>query len=137
MKYYKTLNITKNHNGSLKYDHNTNKAYSYDWYELAHVHEDYAVLNTYNYSTTTIQHYHKIRSFIKDELGIHNVIEVEAPKGLQSLDGVEQHYQLMIRELECLIAKKGTRKAKNIERAELIRQHKITLNVAAKLLKGE
>lgn len=136
MKYFKRANITKNYNGSLKFDHNNNKAYSYDWYEIARIESaEYAILNTYRYSSTTCKHVHQMRSFIINELGISNIVEIEAPKGLQSIDSLIEHYNRLIKDLESQIAKKGTRKTKNIERQAEIRRLGLDLDVAKKLLK--
>lgn len=138
MKYFKRSNITKNYNGSLKFDHNNNKAYSYDWYELARVESrEYAILNTYKYSNTTAKHVSKMRSFIINTLQINNILEFEAPGGLQDLISLETHYLDKIKALEAQIAKKGTRKAKNEERCSMIIQLKRDLDVARKMLGGE
>jgi len=137
MKYFKTLGVTKNYNGSLLYNHETKKAYSYEWYEIARVmSEEFAIVNTYTYSNTTAKHVGQISGFIRNELGISNIVKLQAPRGLQSLDSILDHYETLIKNLEAKIAKPRTHKAKNLERKNQIRQHQLAMDVAKNLLGG-
>lgn len=130
MKYYSKSNMYKA-GANLSLNAETLEGRSYDWYVISKQFGSMVVVNTYNYSSTTVKHYWKIRKQLQG-LG-HNVITLEAPQGLQKLDDAKDHYDTLIKDLEALIAKKGTRKSTNAMRLELIDSYKDKLALIAKL----
>lgn len=87
MKYFKRAGIYKASN--LDFNPETGLGHSYAWYEISKVIKGRQVLNTFNYSATTIKHHNKLWRLLK-ELGIE-FITIEAPGGLQSLDSAQKH----------------------------------------------
>ncbi len=92
MKYVKTKNMFKASNLTL--DMNTLESRSYNWYILSKVFNNTLVLNTYNYSPTTLRHVSKVRSvlFSRDI----KYFEIDAPRGLQDLSSALLNNQLEI-----------------------------------------
>lgn len=116
MKYFKTLRKYKASN--LEYDTDSGLAYSYGWYLLGQRKQGYYLLNTYNYSPTTVGHYKKLRKVL-DAL-LLPVVELEAPNGLQDLDTAILYYINKITELEQQIARPLSKAGKNNKRLEQI-----------------
>ena len=125
MKYFKRANVTKNSTGSLYWDHNIDKAYSYSWYVIYNGDVNgFKVINTYNYSSTTVKHI----SSMWDQVGYSSgVIPIEAPNGLQDLQGAIDLLESRNKELAHLMAKPRTHKAKNEERADNIRLNNLKI----------
>ncbi len=88
--------------------------YSYNWYEICKVINGQMVLNSYNYSPTTIKHYHKVRTLL-NQLGIE-VTEVRCPRGLQDIQSGINLIKSEITKLQELINKPRTHKATNERR---------------------
>lgn len=106
----------KNSTGTFKIDLETMTSTSYDWYVLGKQYSSGYVVNNYSYSATTIKHVAKLKRYLSDN-GI-NYVRIEAPEGLQNLELAKKHYQDKYSNLLNDMNKKGTRKAKNIERRE-------------------
>jgi len=100
MKYYPKLKQYKASN--LVFDCEKEIAYSYEWYQLAKRINGIMVVNCYNYSPTTIRHMYKIYRLF-DELNIE-YITIEAPKGLQNIERMKEHYSKLINEIESKLA---------------------------------
>lgn len=92
MKYFKRAGIYKASN--LDFNPETGLGHSYDWYEITKVIKGQLVLNTFNYSATTIKHHNKLWKLLK-QLGLE-FITVEAPRGLQSLDSAQSEAASLI-----------------------------------------
>lgn len=116
MKYYKKLKQYKASN--LKYDENSKIAYSYDWYQVAKFINNKMILNTFNYSATTLRHVYKIRKLF-DDLGIE-YLTLEAPQGLQNLESSLEYYKDCIGNLRTKINNPRSRKSTNVERSQEI-----------------
>lgn len=98
-------------------------ATSYEWYTLAkQLNNGTMLLNIYNYSSTTVRHYYKMRKQLTS-LGL-DIVEIEAPKGLQDLTSAVNLYKRYIADLESAITKKGSRSSTNAVRSELIKTYK-------------
>ena len=106
----------KNSTGTFKINIETMTSTSYDWYVLGKQYTSGYVVNNYNYSATTIKHIVKLKEYLSDN--DINYVAIEAPKGLQNLELAKKHYQDKYSNLLNDMNKKGTRKAKNIERRE-------------------
>ncbi len=94
MKYYKTLKCYKASN--FYFSPETMHATSYSWYDLVKKINGMNVLNTYVYSSSTSKHINKVRR-LASELGIKFDLELNAPRGLQSLDRSLEYYSSEIR----------------------------------------
>lgn len=116
MKYYKTQGKYKASN--LDFNPVTGLGHSYEWYQLTRKFGNVLVLNNYSYSSTTQRHVYKVRNLM-NQLGFR-FETIEAPKGLQRLDLSIEYYTKKIESIRQVMARKGTRKAKNIERQALI-----------------
>jgi hypothetical protein len=141
MKYFKRANVYKNSTDTNHFNPETFQAYSYDWWCYVKSFGGLKVFNTYRYSNTTAKHQANTRHLLVAELGenVDNYIRVECPKGLQSIEGLNsgiELYKSRIRELKELINKKGTHKAKNEERKELISEYKLKIKTIEQLIKG-
>ncbi len=134
MKYYKTLNQYKASN--LIIDMNSMAAYSYAWWKFVAKIDGKIVFNDYGYSPSTRLHQAKIRELL-GQLGIGIDLFIAAPEGLQSLDSAVPYYEYEIQKLKDVIAKKGTRKAKNEERMGEIRYYERKIQEVKDLLKKD
>lgn len=120
MKHFKRENIYKASN--VKFNCETQEAYSYDWWCFFKIINGKKVFNRYNYSPSTIKHQYKVRRLL-EELGIKIDLEIECPKGLQSdlmMQSVVGHYNDEIKKLENEIAKPRSQAKKNEERKKQI-----------------
>lgn len=126
MEHLKKANIYKNSPGTCTFNPDTKKAYSYSWWLFVSPINGKLVFNNYNYSPTTCKHQWKLRSLLST-LGLTIDLTIEAPKGLQDLESAIKHYETKIAILQAAIAKKGSRKSTNAERASLINEHQITI----------
>lgn len=132
MKFYKRLNKYKASNFEL--DMNTLKAYSYPSknfrgtgpYILGMMIGDIYIVNNYNFSQSTIQHYYKLIKLL-NILGIEYQT-IEAPNGLQGLSSAIDYYKMKIDNLMTLINKPRTRASTNIERHNQILKYKSKIN---------
>ena len=135
MKYLKTKKMYKNSSGSNEFYPESMTAYSYGWWQYLKSFDGVIVFNDYHYSPTTCGHKGKLRSLLI-ELGydINKFVYIEAPKGLQDLPSAVRHYDSKIKNLEALIAKKGTRKSTNERRAAEIADYKAKIAFIQKLI---
>lgn len=93
--------------GNSGFDPATGRAHSYHWYDLGRVINGVYVVNSFGYSMQTWGHYHSLCATLK-MLGI-KYLEIEAPRGLQSLESGRDLYLSRIAEYR--IAKKyGSKK---------------------------
>jgi len=123
MKYYKRLNVYKASNVSFNPEEIA--AYSYDWWQFVKVVDGKVFFNNYSYSQSTNGHQSKVRHLL-GELNIEIDCVIDCPSGFQ--DGGWQRssinlYKQRIEELERLIKKPKTRKAKNEERKQEIKHY--------------
>lgn len=133
MKFYSRLNKYKASNVEL--DLNNFEARSYDWWVFVKRINGKVVFNNYAYSNTTRRHQWKVRLLIKRDLGLNIDIEIEAPKGLQSIESAIGHYENLIANLQSKIEAKGSKKQKNIERAAEIEQYRNKIEAVKNLMK--
>lgn len=75
--------------GNVGLDLETMEGHSYNWYSLVKRIKGKVILNTYNYSPTTIKHIWKMRDALK-QLNV-KYVELEAPRGLQDLSESKTH----------------------------------------------
>lgn len=130
MKYYKTLGLFKCSN--LTYNPKTGQGYSFDWYRIVDKIDGQYILNTYNYSNSTIKHVSKIREILS-ECGVREYFEIEAPQGLQNLEQSVHYYDYLIKKLNKELENKRIRKPEN--RINLIKFYKQKI-VMIKILLG-
>lgn len=105
---------------------NSITAYSYNWWVFVKVINGLLVFNNYNYSATTNAHQRKTRRLL-DTLGYSIDLTIEAPKGLQDIRSSVTHYERLIFKLQSEIANPRSKRAKNVERANLICKYRATI----------
>lgn len=91
--------------GHLNFNPETFEGYSYNWYKICAKINDIFVLNTYGYSSTTIQHVHHLMSLFQT-LKVPYVT-LEAPRGLQDLCKARTHlaWSIAIQQVKAKYAK--------------------------------
>lgn len=144
MKYMKRKKIYQNYNNTNTFDPETFEAVSYGWWTYVKDFDGVKVFNTFRYSPTTGKHQRHLRGLLQDlemKMGFRSeaIWQVECPKGLQSIEGLDsgiELYSQRIRDLIKLINKKGTRKSKNEERIALINQYKTKIEMIQRLKKS-
>lgn len=119
LKFYKRLGIFKASNVSL--NPANLDAYSYGWWKFVKVIGDKVVFNNYRYSSSTSQHQHKVSNLLR-ELGVKIDLRISAPRGLDNLASAIDYYSNKINSIDLELAKPRSRKAKNIERLEAIKE---------------
>lgn len=137
MKYSTRAQIYKASN--VNFNPNNFQAHSYDWWRFVDMIDGKIVFNSYNYSPTTIKHQYKVRRLLS-ELGIKIDLEIDAPTGLQDgeiVANVRAHYKRRCDELNALINKPRTHKAKNQERLELMQALIVESEAFCKLFNAE
>ncbi len=87
--YCKRDNLFSNSKGTCVFNPETKKSYSYSWYELSKEIKGIVLLNTYNYSRSTIGHIGDVATILRD-LGI-KYKTVESPGGLRDLENAVYH----------------------------------------------
>ena len=122
MKYFKRANIYKNYSGDAIYHPETKEGFSYHWWQVCGVFKGKKVFNTYYYSNTTVKHQSAIRALFGSV-----DLEVKAPKGLKDKAAIIRFYINENKQLRRLINRPRTHKAKNQERAEMIKRNQGTL----------
>lgn len=129
MKYYKRLQVYKASN--LEFNPKTLEATSYGWWTFTKVINNQLVFNDFAYSNTTRRHQRKTKQLLAD-LGYKIDLSIEVPQGLQQFNWSEDAISLLnsrIEELKAAINKKGSKKAKNVERYAEI--HKMNQKIKA------
>lgn len=134
LNFYPRLGIFKNYNGNCTVNPATLESRSYGWWLVSKRFGSKLVFNSYRYSVTTAKHQSVIRRKLI-ELGNNPDLVIEAPGGLQDLASAVNHYNSAITILKAAIAKKGSRKAKNAERAAMIKTCVDTIKAIKKLQK--
>lgn len=129
MKFLKTKNISKSSN--LEFNHTTKIGYSYKWYQIVKEIKGLMVINNYNYSPTTIKHYHKIDKLIS--MKYKNIVYLESPQGLQDLNSSVELYTSRIAKLEEELKNPRNRPMKNLQRQQLIELYKGKLDLIKSL----
>lgn len=104
---------------NLAYCPETGRGHSYRWYRIVDRIGDKIVLNTYNYSRTTVGHLSDIRALLRS-LDLKIDVEIEAPHGLSNHASIQRHYASMIDAHKAKMAAKGSRSSKNQERQKII-----------------
>lgn len=131
MKYFKRANIYKNSTGNNILEVDTMKAFSYNWWcYLMPTGTGKYIFNNYRYSPTTGKHQFDMRSLLRKEFGIcsENIVFVDFRESLSNMttkEALTKQCEVLrdeVNELERLIAKKGTKRKKNAERAERINE---------------
>lgn len=117
---FKWVNCRKQFEKSnLTYCPETGRGYSYGWYRIVDKIGGKVVLNTHNYSRTTVGHIGDIKALLRS-LDLKIDVEIEAPHGLSNHASIQRHYTSMIDAHEEKISAKGSHKAKNQERQKII-----------------
>jgi hypothetical protein len=127
MKFIKTKNTYKASNVEL--DLNSMTAVSYGWWTFLKVIDGKLVFNSYAYSPSTQRQQSKVLRVLSD-LGIKLDFIVESKKSLTDsslFDDAKELIQHDIDDLNDAINKKGSQKAKNVERAKKIENLKLRL----------
>jgi uncharacterized small protein (DUF1192 family) len=133
MNYYPRLNLYKAAN--VTFDPSKVEAHSYRWWKFVAVIDGLVVFNSYRYSPTTARHQSKVANVMRN-LGIRVDLDIECPRGLDNLESAIGLYQRRIEKLRADMAKKGTRKAKNVERAADIKANENRIVVVQALIDG-
>jgi len=127
MKYFKRLDVYKNHNGSNKVSLTNKAAYSYNWWKyFAEIElssgKKLTVFNDTYYSSTTTRHQWQAKSLLRENnveidlaLG-HTRISLRHPR--EAIKREIKYYTDSIFENLSVIDNKGTTKKKNNERVE-------------------
>lgn len=110
------------------------QAYSYSWWKFVDKRGPLVVFNDFGYSNTTRRHQYKVRRLL-NQLGIQIHATIEAPNGLQSLDSAIHLYERRIETLKAEIAKPRSRKAKNVERMQAIKEMQAKIKQVKALMK--
>jgi hypothetical protein len=131
LSYYPRLRVWKASNVVLSPENL--EATSYDWWFFLKRIGPYTVFNTYGYSPSTRKHQSKVRSWLWNQSILF--IEIECPRGLQSLDSAINHYQRKIQKLQEEIAKPRTRPMKNHARLLEIAELQTKLQLVQKLIR--
>lgn len=120
MKYFKRLKIYKNHNGNNTYNPETKEALSYKYWYFVKKINNFTVFNCYSYSNTTSKHQSHVRSLMSQ---LRHKIDyyIECPEGLQHLDSGIEYYKYKIQGTIDAIKRPKSQKAKNLIRAEYIK----------------
>lgn len=122
MKYSNRLEVYKNSTGTNTFNPIMLQAKSYNWWIYVAKINGKLVFNNYYYSSTTCQHQYKMRKLMR-ELNLREDLIIQAPQGLQDLDGSIKYYESLIAQLETEIAKPRSQKAKNIQRSEMVQYY--------------
>ena len=72
--------------------------FSYHWYKILDQIDSHVIVNSYNYSHSTIKHFRDVTFFLRSR-GIDFVC-IEAPNGLQNLEASIRHYRTSIRSIK-------------------------------------
>ena len=132
MRFLKTKNQSKASN--FMFDHNTDEAFSYGWWQFSGVFNNVRIFNDTFYSVSSNRHQTKAKSFFNNadlvlKYTTNNLTDIRA-----ALIDEVNNAQNAVKELEILIAKPRTRKAKNILRQAEIVQIKQHIDQVAKVL---
>lgn len=117
---------TPHKNNVILIENNNTKAWSYThWQYITTLDNGAVIFNNWNYSVTTRKHQAQARQLLKDH-GINIAYDLQYTDC--SLDNLEQALteeiegiKTEINELRYLMNKKGTRKAKNLERQQQVK----------------
>lgn len=120
MKYYKRLKVYKSSN--CFFDPNAIYATSYNWWSFVEIVAGKTVFNDYRYSITTTGHQRKVMRLMK-ELKMKIDVMIECPKGLDDLNSAITWYEHKIKDLQTLIDRPKSQKAKNKQRIQMINHY--------------
>jgi hypothetical protein len=104
---------------NLTLDPETYEGRSYRWYLISAKIGGKVFVNKYSYSPTTVKHSGDIFRMLRG-LGVEEIYQVSAPRGLRNRFITVSFYNNEISALESKIASKGSRAAKNAERRKEI-----------------
>lgn len=121
MKYYKRLKVYKNSTGSCVFDPHNMIATSYGWWAFLKQIGPFTVFNNYKYSPTTSRHQRQVKLML-DKHGIEVDLWVSTYNHLNLTYAVIGEIKRDIKSIRRTILKKGTKKKKNRERRQDIRQ---------------
>ena len=123
MRYIKTQKTYKASNVFVTIDHEKRhyEAYSYNWWQFVAVYNDKVIFNDHRYSPSTAAHQNKVRKVLEGE-GVHidHFVDSRASLTCDWKCCAVAQLIVQINMLRDKIKKKGTRKAKNVEREEMI-----------------
>lgn len=114
----------------------TMEATSFAWWYFVKRIGGKVVFNDYSYSSYTTRHQRKVQSAMKS-LGIKVDVVIQARRGLQDLPQALRDYEERVKTLLALVAKPGTRAAKNAERVEEVKRLQVKMQHVKKLIKAE
>ena len=127
MKYYSRLNQYKASN--VKFDCETQTAWSYDWWKFYGIINGKKVFNNYSYSNSTSKHQSKVWSHLNYA---QDIISIQCPSGLQNNEWKKSstdHYTDLINELKRAIAKPRSQKKTNSNRYLEIKELEQKINL--------
>lgn len=127
MKFIKTKNTYKASNVELNL--NTMTAVSYNWWTFLKIIDGKLVFNSYAYSPSTQRQQSKVLRVLAEK-GIKIDFVIESKKSLTDsslFNDAKELIQNDIDDLNDAINKKGSQKAKNVERAKSIENLKLKL----------
>lgn len=103
---------------NFEFNTETMHATSYRWYDLVKEINGKVILNSYNYSSTTIKHIAKARAILRQLDVVYH--EFSAPRGLQDLNAAIEHYENRIEQFQAAIDKpRSQAKANAVRQANI------------------
>lgn len=125
MKYFSRLGLHKNSTGTNKIDIENVKAWSYDWWVYLTKVNGLVIFNNTTYSPSTNKHQSDCRRLLDYKY------DIELRYTTKSLDNIKEAINdevfnrlKVVKGLQLLINKKGTRKTTNVKRQLLINDHR-------------
>ncbi len=133
LKFNKRAKIYSNSTGSNTFNPNTFEAHSYKWWLYVKKIGNKIIFNNYFYSSSTSKQQSEMRNLLS-ELGHSEIEYIEAPDGLDNLNGSIELYKNRIDELKKLISSPRTRKTTNEGRQHLINNYKNRIELVQSLI---
>jgi hypothetical protein len=119
MKYIKTQKTYKAANVFVTIDHEAKHyvAYSYNWWQFVMVYNGKVLFNGHAYSPSTRQHQSKVRTVLaQNGVRIDHFVDSRASFTANWREDAIKRLEYKIVELSNQVGKKGSHKAKNVER---------------------
>jgi len=123
MKYKPRKGLVSNATGTYTYNPLTHEGKSYNWWVVCKVIEGLPIFNNAFYSITTRGHQSQLMSLFSRYYAPNEIIEIEAPRGLQEIEKSIEIVLLLLAELNRLegMQEKGRKRS----RAYQYRQRRI------------
>lgn len=116
LKYFSRLKIYKNYSGTNRFNPETFKAYSYEWWCFVMKHPTLGIIfNDFSYSVTTRKHQSQMRTLLRN-LGHEIAFTIEAPKGLQDLKSALEYAESRLTNARAELVKPKRHKRLDVER---------------------